>query len=275
MRGLVFRPSKKDYLWERSPFFGAASIAYDLAPLGRLEAVCKSSLQEHPLYQDHFYSCVVCAATFVNQYNSLFRSGNPAYLSWPFAYSQVAHYPTGTIPQDVLDFLRKTGQPENSSLPQEKVWAAEDFFVSNPNLAASETGVGADRYRIGEYFFWKKPTLQTLYPALKDDPLLIGIFVDPATWIDEGIIPPTNRGYQHMVVLLDIDKDWNMKVVSWDKKDALDIRTLHKDYPLLMAAVIRDLPDGTDTARLRRGWSIGDILGRWRVSRRTVIAAVS
>lgn len=257
--GLKIRNSRKDFLYEK--VFGAATSG-QLKPLGRLERVLTSPLAQHPISQGNVPSCFPCAATFINQYNSFFKSDNPVALSWPFLFAQIPHFSGGSIPQDSLNVLRSAGQPKDEKLPQARFWD-EPFFVESKTILTPETYVGAEKYKINSYFFFKKPTLSGIFDALQADPLIIGIKVNQLTWAEDIVIPPTDagtRGFNHAVVLLDVDAGGNMKVCSWDRRDRLDIRTLHGDTEILMACVIRDLPDNMDRSTIRRGFSIVDFI---------------
>ena len=247
---LLIRNKRKDFLYERA--FGAVSYAQP-QPLGRLAKVLASPLAQHPIFQSSIPSCFPCAASFTNQYNSWFKSNNDVALSWPFLFAQIPHFSGGSVPQDSLDILRSVGQPEDKQLPQAKFWD-QPFWAENENILTSETYIGAEGFKISNYFFFKKPTLQSIFAALTEDPIIIGVKVDPGEWAENTVIPPASSGFAHAVVLLDVDAQGNMLVCSWDKRDKLDIRILHPETKLLMACVIRDLPDGLTKKDVQRGF---------------------
>lgn len=247
--GAVLKKTRHDLIADK--VFGAA-ISYDLLPLNRLEKILSSPLAQKPIYQSSIPSCVACASSWLNQYNSYFESKNQVNLSWIYPYAQVKHFPGGTIPQEILDVIRRQGQCKDEQLPQEKFWDNR-YWAENPNVITPEVSEGAEEYKISSYFFIQNPTLKSIYSYLKESPVLIGLTVDSFRWQNDNIIKPGNKDFQHMVVLVDIDEEWNLKVISWDKKDELDVRTLDKDYPIEMAIVIRDLPDGVAKDDIRRG----------------------
>lgn len=259
--GLVIRNSRKDYIAEKT-FFGVAyRVPEEIRPLGRIEEIKASPLVDTPVFQGFIPSCVSCSCTWLNMWNSWKNSQNPTHLSWPFLYASVEHFNGGTIPQQGLDVLRKIGQPEDKILPQKK-------FIDNPDLAEMapkpEEFMGAEDFKISSYFFFKKPTIANIYPYLKESPIIIGINVGRDTWAPDIIIAPGRTDFQHAVCLVDVDNDGNLIVISWDREDGLDVRILRKDYPILMAAMIRDLPDGVAPANVRRGFSLSSIINSFK-----------
>lgn len=174
--GVQFKTKRTDLIAEK--VFGSSSLPEPLLHLGRLERIKNSPLAEHPIYQGSVPSCVVCAQTFVNMYESYFSSRNEVALSWPYVYAQVPHYEGGTIPQDVLSFVKKNGQCEDSLYPQAKFWE-EPFFAEDPRSITQEARENAAYYKTSSYLIFKNTSLTNLYPYLKTTPLFIGLSVNP------------------------------------------------------------------------------------------------
>lgn len=256
-----YKPKKtrRDFVAEKVTAFGLATPQIP-KPLGRLDEILASPLVKYPLYQGAVPSCVAASASFLNQYNS-WREKEAKHFSWPYLYGNVKQYPQGTVPQDIFNVLRKKGQCTNEKLPQEKYnQNPENGFFLTPDNISLEANEEALWYQISNFFFLKSLDKTTIYNALVQQPLFVGLWVDPQTWNYQDIITPGRKTYGHMVVLVDIDENWNWKVISWDKKDGLDVRTLDKEYPFVQCGFIRDLPDGVSKDDIRRGGFLQNFL---------------
>ncbi len=247
--GLVWTPSRKDIMAEK--VFGSTSS--DVKPLGRVEELLASPLAQFPLYQATIPSCVTCAATFLNMWYS-WKADNTVELSWPFIYALVKKYGTGTRPQDVADILRHVGQVRDGLMPQENYLSAGSEFYLSPEYVTEEMKQLAIEFQIGDYVFFQNTTPEALQSHLEEGPIMIGIGINVFDWNTFKDIPKPDRvDLYHCVLLLDRDEEWNGKVLSWDKPDALDIRTIRRDYPIEFALQFKDLPDDVNKRDVRRG----------------------
>lgn len=253
--GLRIRNSRKDFLWEKSAFGASRPLGLPIVPLGRLEELLASPLTSFPIYQGGVPSCVAASFTFLNQWNSWKETGVAPRLSWPFLYSAVKHYPSGTIPQEIADALRTYGQCLDERLPQSR-------FTNDPASAdiapfPFQALKDAEKYKIASYLFHGNRDITSLITALKDAPIIIGITVDPATWGQE-VATYTGRGFKHACILIDVTLGMRKAVVSWDRNDQLDIHYLSSDYPIELAISVRDLSDDVDRQKIRRGYWFED-----------------
>lgn len=249
--GFITKRSRKDYIAEQ--IFGAAP-AEPLVSLGRVKELQESPLAQFPIFQSYIPSCVTCSATFINMWNS-WKAGTFNPLSWPFLYANVRHFPGGTIPQDSFNVLKKVGQCSHARMMQETYWEAPYLLDDNKNVLPEWVEEAAG-YKVASYVFIENKTIQGIYPYLKDAPVMIGIHVDRYAWTDLGVNQPGRKDFGHAVALIDVEPDGTMVVVSWDKKDKLDIRKLSPDYPILLAVAVVDLPDTTASPDIRRGTAL-------------------
>ncbi len=190
-------PKFKDYSHELA--FGASNPE-PIVPLGR-------SVAGVPLvYQGEKPGCVSCSVTWIKEWMESVGGSSP--LCWEFLYNESLTGPNGVAPTKVLDIARKTGIP------------------------VDQNGTDADRHRIPGYFFLRGLDSQSVYAALKQSPIMVGV----ADWNGAG---------PHMMVAYDVQDEETLEGVGWwdPKRQELVKIPFGK---VIFACRIAPVPEGAD-----------------------------
>lgn len=209
-------------------------------PTGRVDRIKNSPLNKNVLYQDGIPSCVCCSVAWINMYNSYFNDGNKIIHSWPFLFAKTPHLEKGRRVRDVLQLARTEGVSQDIYFSQMN-YKKGRAWVENPTNISNDAYVDAKNYKINNFsYIYSK---DGLYEAIQKQPVLIAMPGNNKDWKKDLITYENGTEWHHMVVAVDVDSMGNIYIVNWWKKK-LDIRKIHKDYPLTVMASMQDLPDG-------------------------------
>jgi len=185
-------------------------------------------------------SCVSCAFTFVNNFNSKVYSNNDIFLAWRMPYSLVVHYPTGTNFRDNSVSLTGFGQCTNAFLPEEESYLGE-YAIRDRLKITKEAYKVAENYKIGGYFYIKQNEAE-MKSAILQSPIIIGIYTNSTIWKEGGVVKWNGwNQYGHGICIV----GWDDSIRAWQIADwdGGGFKWQSYDYPLMSAVTIRDLPD--------------------------------
>lgn len=190
--------------------------------------------------QYRILSCVSCAFTFVNNFNSKHYSKNDVFLSWRMIYSLVYHYATGTTFKDNSNALRGYGQCTNAFLPEELSYLGE-YAVRDRKKISKEAYEVAENYKIGGYFYINKNQAE-MKAAIQNSPIIVGVYTNNNIWKEGKVIQWNGWSqYGHGVSIA----GWDDSIRAWQvcDWDGGGFKWLSYDYPLMSTVTLRDLPD--------------------------------
>lgn len=263
--------SSEQYIREKAFGFGGVE---EIKSLGRIEKIMASPLKDMFLYQGQYLSCVSCACSWANQFNSVFNSNGAQRLSWRDLYIRIGGGKnTTTRFDDTFLELKNIGQPRDVFCPN---FDSNGKMVSQPlsRLVTDEIIKDRDGYRINNFFFLKNLTRNGIFNALKDTVVVTGAGGNNSDWSVNNIIRGGEVDWYHAFVIVDVVDENNAAFVSklvgyqinsrdygawvtiqaW-KEDKLDVRLLDKNYSITVAATFEDLPDNIDIKNIR--WNMG------------------
>lgn len=195
-------PKFKDYSHELA--FGAA-IPEKIAPLGR-------SIEGVPVvFQGAAPACVSCAVAWIKEWMEIMTGLTS--LCWLFLYQKSGTRLNGVTPSKVLDIARKVGIPTDVN------------------------GTDAEKHKIPGYFFLRDLSSHSLYSALKQSPIMVGV----ANWRDAG---------PHMMVAYDVKDEKMLKGVSFWTMQMQELVEIPFNK-VIFACRIADVPEDADPDQFR------------------------
>jgi len=212
---IITRPHRKDFVYEKLVF--GAEKPIEIKPLNR-------SISGLPvIYQGQVNSCVSCSVTFLKQW---YEENRPE-LSWEWLAIISKTGENGASFKQVLDPARKTG------ICEEREWIQFDPTINK----LEDLYLDASKHKIGEYFFINKIDPQTLYNALVNDPIIVGVWNWGGVWGG------------HAMVAYDVTEDGqNLLCANWWDNKVQSIATVPFDV-VVKAIVIAKLDKTKDDVR--------------------------
>lgn len=182
------------------------------------------------IFQGGENTCVSCSITWIRQYLDLQK---PA-LAWQWLAKISQTTSEGAAPSKVLEPARKIGILDQEHwqklLPVDKDHATFFSHESFREITA--------KYRIGSYFFLHKLDKQSLFHALKQGPIAIGVD-------DWGGVGP------HMMVAYDVTDDGSgLKCINWWNPSEQD-QAIVPFEKIELAISFGELPVTIDTNNIR------------------------
>ena len=200
--------------WSAEKAFGANEVI-PIIPLGRVDKL--QSLNLPVVYQGDKPNCLSCSVTFIQQW----REATGDALSEDWLAHETGTSGDGNVPSKVLDFARKVG-----IMPETCADQGREFLE-------------ASKHQTGNYFYFSHYDQQTLYRALKDCPLLIG--VEDWNGVQGG----------HALTLLDVTPEGDWICVNWWNQHVQETVVVNKSFPIKLAVGYGDLPVGHDNKSIR------------------------
>lgn len=228
-------PDSRDYKFEK---YFSAEIFGAVIPESLIRTADQLPIMP---FQNSILSCVHASFSFVNSFNSKFKSGNDVKLAWRYTYSQVPHYNGGTTIRDCGEVQRKQGQCINSMLPEERYWLGESA-MQNSGYITNEIRENAKTYKTGGYFYIDPSDKTAMKTAIMDSPIVIGVYCNSKTWKNDVTIKWNGyRQYGHAVSIV----GWSDEKNAWELADwdGAGFKWLDYSYPIFTAVTVRDLPD--------------------------------
>lgn len=206
MKGSLKLESRSFKDWSAEKRFGSSEDV-EILPLGRKEKL--DSLKLPTVYQGNQPSCVSCSVVFIKQWME--SSGEALSEEWLAKESGTDG--TGNYPSKVLETARKTGIAQDGP--------PEEQFLT------------ASAHKVGNYWNFHKFDRQTLYKALKENPLMVG--VEDWNGVSGG----------HAMVLVDVTPEGDWIAANWWNPSEQDYEVLNKDQKIIMATGFGAVPEGS------------------------------
>lgn len=190
-------------------------------------------------YQGQVPSCVSCAFTFANEFNSRKNDGNDIVLSFRKIHADTGAYKVGRSIYQVAEYEKGKGQPQTKYCPNNVDLPAEEFMRATLTPEGIED---ASKRKIGPYSFLDVNNRNELMSAIFNGPVVFTAGGNNTDWRKEIIRETNPAAWYHAFVGIgwDLDKGvWYIK--NWWNDG---IRMVDINYSLTGALSFRDLPDG-------------------------------
>ena len=235
---------KRDWDWEQS--FGADTPRAEALPL----SFSWRDKMPSPLpIQGDEPACVSHAFAAYQMFNS-WQEGNKISLSPRFLYSLTGSPGYGRNFRSHTTLLRDTGDPLESSFPNQTGLSHSDYC--NASLITSAMREEAKRYKIKNWTVIT-PTITNLQRAVSRSPIIIAVGGNNLDWRDWKNIQPGAIDWYHAILLTGWTKDGRWEIANWWKNwGDKQYGYLSKDYPIQAAYSLEDISDFPD--KPLEGW---------------------